>query len=505
MSVYSVPTPSQAPHLAPLAPFDLVIFGGTGDLALRKLLPALFHRYADGQIVAGTRIVAIARDERSDDDYRAKVRDALRNFAGDQAQRTELLDGFLGLLLYRRLDLSSDNGWPEFSAEFAEAERVRVFYLAVGPDLFGVVADRLQSHGLVNPKTRVVVEKPLGKDGVSADAINDALARVFAETQIFRIDHYLGKETVQNLTALRFGNALFEPLWKAEHIDHVQITVAETVGVESRAPYYDKSGALRDMVQNHLLQLLCLVAMEPPSSLAADSIRDEKLKVLRALRPIVNGNAAQSTVRGQYKAGAVDGTAVPGYVQELGAQSLTETFVAIKAEVKNWRWAGVPFYLRTGKRLGERVSEIVVTFRQVPHSIFEDLTEQDPSSRLQPNKLVLRLQPDEGVKLWLMNKVPGPGGLRLRHVPLDMSFAAAFGGRQADAYERLLMDVVRGNPMLFMRRDEVDAAWKWIDPIRAAWAAGAEAPRPYTAGSWGPSAAVALIERDGRTWHEDAG
>ena len=505
MSVYSMPSPSQAPHSAPLAPFDLVIFGGTGDLALRKLLPALFHRYADGQIVAGTRIVAIARDSQSDDDYRGRVREALAKFANLDARESDAIDGFLSLLLYRRLDLSSDAAWPEFAAEFAGDERVRVFYLAVGPDLFGIVGDRLQSHGLVGPKTRVVVEKPLGKDGVSADAINDALGRVFAETQIFRIDHYLGKETVQNLTALRFGNALFEPLWKAEHIDHVQITVAETVGVESRAPYYDKSGALRDMVQNHLLQLLCLVAMEPPSSLAADAIRDEKLKVLRALRPIENGNAAQYTVRGQYKAGAVDGRAVPGYAQELGAQSHTETFVALKAEVKNWRWAGVPFYLRTGKRLAERVSEIVVTFRQVPHSIFEDLTEQDPSSRLAPNKLVLRLQPDEGVKLWLMNKVPGPGGLRLRHVPLDMSFAAAFGGRQADAYERLLMDVVRGNPMLFMRRDEVDAAWKWIDPIRAAWAAGAEAARPYTAGSWGPSAAVALIERDGRTWHEDAG
>jgi glucose-6-phosphate 1-dehydrogenase len=303
---------------------------------------------------------------------------------------------------------------------------------------------------------------------------------------------------VQNLTALRFGNALFEPLWRAQHIDHVQITVAETVGVEGRAPYYDRSGALRDMVQNHLLQLLCLVAMEPPTSLDADAIRDEKLKVLRALRPIDAGNAAQLVVRGQYRNGAAEGRAVPAYAEELGHASNTETFVALKAEVRSWRWAGVPFYLRTGKRLPNRESEIVVTFRQVPHSIFEGVSE------LAPNRLVLRLQPDESVTMWLMNKVPGPGGLRLRHVPMDLSFAEAFGGRQADAYERLLMDVVRGNPMLFMRRDEVEAAWKWIDPIRAAWEHNNDAPKPYTAGTWGPSAAVALIERDGRTWHEDA-
>ena len=303
---------------------------------------------------------------------------------------------------------------------------------------------------------------------------------------------------MQNLTALRYGNALFEPLWRAQHIDHVQITVAETVGVEGRAPYYDRSGALRDMVQNHLLQLLCLVAMEPPTSLDADAIRDEKLKVLRALRPIDAGNATQLVVRGQYRGGAAEGRAVAGYADELGRSSNTETFVALKTEVRSWRWAGVPFYLRTGKRLPSRVSEIVVTFRQVPHSIFEGVSE------LAPNRLVLRLQPDESVTMWLMNKVPGPGGLRLRQVPMDLSFAEAFGGRQADAYERLLMDVVRGNPMLFMRRDEVEAAWAWIDPIRAAWEAGSEAPKPYTAGTWGPSAAVALIERDGRTWHEDA-
>ncbi|QDH71923.1 glucose-6-phosphate dehydrogenase [Lysobacter alkalisoli] len=486
-----------------MPPFDLVIFGGTGDLAMRKLLPALLHRYVDGQIVAGTRIYGIARDERSDEAYRERVREAVAAAAAADPRVAECVDGFIELLHYRRLDLSGEAGWPEFAAEIGnDPDRVRVFYLAVGPGLFAMVGDRLQAAGLSGEGSRVVVEKPIGKDGASAQVINEALGRVFDESQVYRIDHYLGKETVQNLTALRFGNALFEPLWKAEHIDHVQITVAETVGLETRAGYYDQSGALRDMVQNHLLQLLCLVAMEPPASLAADSIRDEKLKVLRSLRPIDNGNAAQLTVRGQYRAGAVGGKAVPGYLDELGHGSHTETFVAIKAEVQNWRWAGVPFYLRTGKRLSERMSEIVVTFRQVPHSIFADLPNASP---LAPNKLVIRLQPDEGIKLWLMHKVPGPGGMRMREVAMDLSVEETFGGRQPDAYERLLMDTVRGNPMLFMRRDEVDAAWHWIDPIRNAWEVNHDAPKPYTAGGWGPSAAVALIERDGRTWHEDEG
>ncbi|MDR7100173.1 glucose-6-phosphate 1-dehydrogenase [Lysobacter niabensis] len=488
-------------HSSPLPSFDLVIFGGSGDLALRKLLPALFHRYRDGQIVDGTRIVGVARDDRSDADYREQVRAALAaSMQQDDADNSggAALAGFLQLLSYQHLDLAGDTGWEEFAQAMRRARRVRVFYLAVAPDLFAQAANRLAAWDLVDADTRVVVEKPIGTDSASADAINDALGRVFAERQIFRIDHYLGKETVQNLTALRFGNALFEPLWRAQHIDHVQITVGETIGVEGRAPYYDRAGALRDMVQNHLLQLLCLVAMEPPTSLDADAIRDEKLKVLRALRPIDAGNAAQLVVRGQYRDGAAEGRAVRGYAEELGRSSRTETFVALKAEVRSWRWAGVPFYLRTGKRLPARVSEIVVTFRPVPHSIFEGVSE------LAPNRLVLRLQPDESVTMWLMNKVPGPGGLRLRHVPMDLSFAETFGGRQADAYERLLMDVVRGNPMLFMRRDEVEAAWKWIDPIRAAWEVGNDAPKPYTAGTWGPSAAVALIERDGRTWHEDA-
>jgi len=474
-------------------PFDLVIFGGTGDLAMRKLLPALLHRYADGQIQGGSRVIGVAREGLDDEGYRAHVREAL---AGSH----ERLEEFLGLLHYRSLDARKDEGWKEFAELIAaEPDHVRVFYLSTSPELFEDICRRLGDHGLNQGQSRVVLEKPIGRDLESANRINDAVGRVFAESQTFRIDHYLGKETVQNLLALRFGNALFEPLWNAGHIDHVQITVAETLGVGRRGAYYDRAGALRDMVQNHMLQLLCMVAMEPPASLSPDAVRDEKLKVLHALKPIDGHNAAQLTVRGQYRAGVAEGRKVPGYQEELdGKHSDTETFVALKAEIANWRWAGVPFYLRTGKRLAERVSEIVVAFKPVPHSIF------DAAGPLAQNRLVLRLQPDEGVKLWLTIKHPGPGGLRLRHVPLDMSFAEAFGVQQPDAYERLLLDVVRGNPTLFMRRDEVEAAWRWADPILDAWAASSEPPRPYAAGSWGPSAAVALIERDGRTWNEDS-
>jgi glucose-6-phosphate 1-dehydrogenase len=486
----------------PLDAFDLVIFGGTGDLARRKLLPALLQRFADGQIVKGSRIVATARDAFSREDYWRHIKAELASQVDGKEVTEETVREFLQLVDYRAIDATRDAGWADLVQLLSDpAERVHVFYLATGPDLFAGICERLRETGLSDRDARVVIEKPIGRDLPSARKINDAVGHAFDERHTFRIDHYLGKETVQNLLALRFGNALFEPLWNAEHIDHVQITVAETIGVGQRAGYYDRAGALRDMVQNHMLQLLCLVAMEPPASLEPDAVRDEKLKVLRALRPIDAQSAAHLSVRGQYRAGAADARAVPGYAEEVGRpDSRTETFVALKTEVRNWRWSGVPFYLRTGKRLPERVSEIVVTFRAIPHSIFADA-----SGPILDNKLVLRLQPDEGVKLWLMNKVPGPGGLRLRQLPLDMVFSAAFGGRQPDAYERLLMDVVRGNPTLFMRRDEVEAAWQWIDPILAAWSESSDAPKPYTAGSWGPSAAVALIERDGRTWHEDAG
>jgi glucose-6-phosphate 1-dehydrogenase len=491
-----------APAL-PVELFDLVIFGGTGDLAVRKLLPALFHRFVDGQVQPGSRIIGVAREGLDDDGYRNQVRTTLNGAAAKQADK---LDAFLKMVHYRPLDARKDTGWDDFAKLMGECpDHVRVFYLSTSPDLFVDICQRLGGYGLNQGESRVVLEKPIGHDLASANRINDDVGRVFAESQTFRIDHYLGKETVQNLLALRFGNALFEPLWNAGHIDHVQITVAETLGVEKRGPYYDHAGALRDMIQNHMLQLLCMVAMEPPSSLSPDAVRDEKLKVLHALKPINDTNASQLTVRGQYRAGVGEGKSVPGYIEDLNSSSKskvehsnTETFVALKAEIANWRWSGVPFYLRTGKRLAERVSEIVVAFKPVPHSIFTA-----SAGPLAQNRLVLRLQPDEGVKLWLTIKHPGPGGLRLRHVPLDMSFAEAFGVQHPDAYERLLLDVVRGNPTLFMRRDEVEAAWNWAGPILAAWSSGGESPRPYTSGTWGPSAAVALIERDGRTWDED--
>ncbi len=404
------------------------------------------------------------------------------------------------MLFYVAADVSADTGWDRLKTLLEEgADKVRAFYLAVGPDLFTEICAGIGRRGLVTPETRVVIEKPVGKNLASAEKVNEEVGMVFAERQVFRIDHYLGKETVQNLMVLRFGNVLYEPLWNSAHIDHVQITVGETIGVGTRGGYYDTSGALRDMVQNHMLQLLCLVAMEPPDSFDANAVRDEKLKVLKALKPIAGDDADIVTVRGQYRAGAANGNAVPGYLEEIAKEkSNTETFVALKAEISNWRWAGVPFYLRTGKRLPVRMSEIVVAFKPIPHSIFPK-----DAGAVHPNRLVLRLQPDEGVKQWIMIKDPGPGGMRVRHVPLDMSFAAAFHARNPDAYERLLLDVIRGNQTLFMRRDEVEAAWRWIDPIRDAWETSATAPKPYVAGSWGPSAAIALIERDGRTWHEE--
>jgi glucose-6-phosphate 1-dehydrogenase len=407
---------------------------------------------------------------------------------------------FLDRLDYVAAEPAQESGWKELEKVLKpKEERIRVFYLAVGPDLFGPICERLGSSNLVTPKSRVVVEKPVGKSGDSAKALNEQIGRIFPEPSIYRIDHYLGKETVQNLMALRFANALFEPIWNASHIDNVQITVAETLGVEGRAGYYDTAGALRDMVQNHMLQLLCLVAMEPPTSIEADSVRDEKLKVLQSLKPLTDETMGLNTVRGQYRAGASAGGAVPGYLEELGSDtSKTETFVALKAEIGSWRWNGVPFYLRSGKRLAARLSEIVVEFKPVPYSVFGTA-----AGAIASNRLVIRLQPDEGVKLMLMIKDPGPGGMRLRQVPLDMTFSDTFGVRNPDAYERLLMDVVRGNQTLFMRRDEVTAAWKWIDPILNYWRESSELPKSYTAGTWGPSAAVALVERDGRTWYED--
>ncbi|GIL02272.1 MAG: glucose-6-phosphate 1-dehydrogenase [Alphaproteobacteria bacterium] len=483
----------------PVEPFDYVVFGGTGDLAERKLIPALYHRAADGQVLPSSRIIGAARAEMSTEAFREFARQAIVAHVKPDERRSDKIEFFLGMLHYVSVDAASERGWAELKALLGEDDRVRAFYLAVGPTIFAEIAARLGACGLIGADSRLVVEKPIGHDLASAHELNLTIGRYFGENQIFRIDHYLGKETVQNLMALRFANALYEPIWNSAHIDHVQITVAETLGLEARAGYYDRSGAIRDMVQNHILQLLCLVAMEPPASIAADAVRDEKLKVLRALKPIDASNVADMTVRGQYGAGAADGAAVPGYLEELAdGKSDTETFVAIKAEVENWRWAGVPFYLRTGKRLAQRVSEIIIQFKPVPHSIFGP-----EAGRLIANRLVLRLQPDEAVGQMIMIKDPGPGGMRLRQVALDMSFADSFAVRAPDAYERLLLDVIRGNQTLFMRRDEVEAAWRWIDPIISAWRETGLKCRKYTAGTWGPSAAIALVERDGRTWHEE--
>ncbi|MGI9354999.1 MAG: glucose-6-phosphate dehydrogenase [Rhizobiaceae bacterium] len=486
-------------QIIPVDAFDYVIFGGTGDLAQRKLLPALYQRDRDGQLPDDCRLIGAARSDHNHVSYRKFAWEALQEFVPENEREADSIEQFLNRLFYIAVDATKANGWRELRKLLNTADdgRIRAFYLAVGPSLFDDIAEQLEKADLIDKRTRLVIEKPLGRDLVSAHELNEAVGKHFDEHQVFRIDHYLGKETVQNLLALRFANALFEPLWNSAHIDHVQITVAETVGVGDRASYYDRAGAMRDMVQNHLLQLLCLVAMEPPASGDADAIRDEKLKVLRSLVPINGSNADHKTVRAQYQKGAGPDGKVDGYLNELGENSDSETFVALKAEIGNWRWVGVPFYLRTGKRMAMKMSEIVIQFKPVPHSLFSEGTGKPIA-----NRLVLRLQPDESVKQWIMIKDPGPGGMRLKHVPLDISFADTFEERTPEAYERLLLDVIRGNQTLFMRRDEVEAAWEWIDPVFEAWDEISQPVRSYTAGTWGPSQAIAMIERDGRTWHD---
>lgn len=481
-------------------PFDIVVFGGKGDLAKRKLIPALFHLDVENRLPPDGRIIAVSRAKMDRDTYRQQMHDGCVDCDFGHFDK-DAWGKFAERLDYVASDATHKADYGALKEALSgRDEVVRVFYLATAPDLFVPIAENLSAAGLITPLSRLVLEKPIGHDLESAHTINAAIGRCLSEQQIFRIDHYLGKETVQNLMVLRFANGLFEPLWNRTHIDHIQITVAETVGVGGRWAYYNNAGAIRDMVQNHMLQLLCLVAMEPPVTLDADAVRDEKLKVLRSLVPIRGAETAQLTVRGQYRAGVVDGKQVPGYLQEPDARdsSNTETFVAIKAGVRNWRWAGVPFYLRSGKRLADRTSEIVVQFRTPPYALYPE-----SAGAIHPNQLVMRLQPNEGIRLLMLNKDRGPGELRLRQTPLDLSFNETFGGRSPDAYERLLLDVIRGRPTLFMRVDEVENAWRWIEPILEGWDREGLTPKPYTAGTWGPSAAVALIERDGRTWHED--
>ena len=478
-------------RVIPVNSFDLVIFGATGDLSRRKLLPALFRRMLHGQMPEDARIVGVARGKMSGKQFRDFVRAALDEFEPEAHESPEVLETFLAALDYLVVDVMGDGGWEDLKSKL-RPDVVRAFYLSVGPGLFGEIAKRLSQHGIAVADSRIVVEKPLGHDLASAKALNAQLAACFDEHQVYRIDHYLGKETVQNLMAIRFANALFEPLWNSRYVDYVQITVAESIGIGGRGAYYDKSGAMRDMVQNHLMQLLCLTAMEPPARFDPDAVRDEKLKVIRSLDPL----AVSDTVRGQYRAQGDEGS----YADDVGNPATrTESFVAIKAHIANWRWSGTPFYLRTGKKLGAQLSEIAVVFKHPPHSVFPQVDEQ------KGNALIIRLQPDEGITMRVTIKEPGPGGMRLTEVPLDMTFADALGtgeGAVPEAYERLVMDVIRGDQTLFMRGDEVEAAWAWTDPIIKAWEEGGSRPQAYEPGGAGPIDAFKLTSSEGHVWRE---
>ncbi|RJG01706.1 glucose-6-phosphate dehydrogenase [Noviherbaspirillum sedimenti] len=482
-----------------LADFDIVLFGGGGDLAMRKLLPALFARDRDGHLPPAARIICAGRHLWSQEEFQQFLDKSARPHIDAAATEPQRWLAFCARIQYVGLDATDPAAYaPLIAAMRADPNLVRVFYMATPPSLFSRICHNLAQVGLANAHSRVVLEKPLGRDLASARQINAEVGKVFAESQIYRIDHYLGKETVQNLLALRFGNVLFEPLWRREWISDVQITIAEELGVGNRMEYYDTAGALRDMLQNHLLQLLCIVAMEPPLSVQADSVRDEKLKVLRSLKRFTPSTLAQDVVRGQYRSGHVDGVAVPGYRKEgAPADSRTETFVAVKAEIDTWRWSGVPFYLRTGKRMADQLAEIVVRFKAIPHSIFAQ-----SSSTFQPNCLVIRLQPDEGLQLNLMAKTPGDR-MRLKPVELELDFREQFKMPRMDAYERLLLDVLRGQLTMFMRSDELEAAWEWVEPILNFWEQEQTEPLPYSAGTWGPAAASALIGRDGLQWREE--
>jgi len=475
----------------------LLLFGATGDLARRMLLPSLYNLDAEGLLPDCLRIIATARTAHDDASYRAVAEAALAQTIEPARFTAPRTARFLDRLRYVPLDATSTDGFAALGEAVPDKSNLAIF-LSTAPALFGPTIAGLASAGLAGPGARLALEKPLGDSLTASRAINKAVASAYPEAQTFRIDHYLGKETVQNLIGFRFANTLFEPLWNAAHIDHVQISIAETVGLEGRSDYYDGMGALRDMVQNHMLQLVALIAMEPPAQLDPASVRDEKVKVLRSLRPITDATVATHSVTGQYTAGAIHGQPVAAYSDDLGQASRTETFVALKAHIDNWRWAGVPFYLRTGKRLPERSSKIVIQFRAVPHSIFG-------AAPLMANKLVITLQPEENIRLEIMAKSPGldQDGLKLRPVPLDIGLANAFAeSRRRIAYERLLLDLIEARQTLFVRRDEVEAQWAWIDAIRAGWAAAGQPPRAYAAGTWGPSAAIALTERDGVSWHD---
>jgi glucose-6-phosphate 1-dehydrogenase len=486
--------------------FDLVMFGGTGDLAWRKLMPALFQAFRHGTLPEGGRIIGVGRDNLSHEQYRALIQSRFENVELAKRPSAEEFARFAAMLEFQRMDLSK----PDDYASLADTLNSRnadsvVIYVATAPSLFTNVCEQLAAAGLNTPKTRVVLEKPLGHDLASNRSINQTVRRFFEEKQIFRIDHYLGKPSVQNLFAMRFGNALFEPLWRREHIANIQITIAENLGVESRGAFYETTGALRDMVQNHALQLLCAIAMEPPINSHADAIRDEKLKVLRSLKPWTTESLKQDVIRGQYSAGTSGGGKVPGYREEAGVdpKSNTETFVALRTEISNWRWAGVPFYIRTGKRLAGRDARIVINFHPTPHAIFN-------TNVGMANRLVINLQPKDGLELHLLAQGQDNRSARaaisqsLAPVQLDLDFDKRFGSERVGAYERLLLDVIDGRLNLFVRSDEQEEAWRWVEPMLEHWAADSQGPRLYAAGTWGPSASSAMIARDGFCWSEES-
>ncbi|WP_303289292.1 glucose-6-phosphate dehydrogenase [Marinobacter sp. SS5-14b] len=480
---------------------DLMLFGASGDLAQRKLFPALYQLDRAGLLAPESRILAIARRDTAAEAFREALLVKLEALVRAGEFDRELAGRFVARVDYLRLDFTDTDGFLALNAWRNPGNHL-IVYMATPPGMYGVIARNLRAQGCCTERTRVVVEKPIGHDLESSRVINDELAEVYHESQLFRIDHYLGKETVQNLIALRFANNLFASQWDQNHISHVEITVAESMGIEGRWGYFDQAGQIRDMIQNHLLQLLCLIAMDPPADLSADSIRDEKVKVLKALKRITPDIMEQYVVRGQYTAGTSNGQSVPGYLEEESADksSETETFVALKVEIDNWRWSGVPFYIRTGKRMPEKMSQIIIHFKPAPHYIF------DPDQKhLANNKLIIRLQPDEGMALKILTKDQGlDKGMRLRQGPLELTFSETFDtDRIPDAYERLLWEVMRGNQYLFVRRDEVEYAWRWVDQVIRNWHESGEPPKRYAAGTWGPVASIAMITRDGRSWYED--
>ncbi len=471
--------------------FDLVIFGGDGDLSYRKIFPALYYRLLEEQIGTDDRILTLARKPISTDEFKSLLALELNKYIENIDEK--IIKKLLSIVSYAVVDINSTKDAVDIKKFFENSnDRVRVFYLATPASIFGQISSFLEDLGLINNMSRVVLEKPLGADLESSESINTKVAEYFSEKQIYRIDHYLGKETVQNLMVLRFANNIFERSWNAQEIDNIQITVSESLGVGTRGNFYDKYGALKDMVQNHLLQLLCLIAMEPPITLDADQVRDEKLKVLKALRPFTKESIKTDTVRGQYTRGKSSEGQLASYLEDINKyDSGTETFVALKTYIDNWRWGGVPIYLRTGKRMPHRFSEIVINFKHVPHNIFPEKKDIDN------NKLTIRLQPEERIELQQMVKIPGPGGYRYKPFSLELDYADHFNDRFPDAYERLLMDVVRGNQTLFMRRDEVKASWEWVESILKNWKSEKVPNILYEAGTKGPGD---LIMDEARTW-----